>query len=317
VAEPQRLCRRNWYDNLVRESCVQPTWRVGGRAPALLLVTVARNRAVDLAAAAAGVVAQTFMPARWVIVDDGSTDHTAEAAEALARRYPWVRVVRRPAGTTGGDTAFREGVHAAGSGGFDFVCRHEADVALPAGYFARLLEEFAADPGLGVASGECLAVLEGRPCPEPAGAAPLPAAARVYRRICFSMTERFAVADPADGVDCHHLAALGWRVSCFPDARLAVGRTTPVAGGLLRHGRRHASRGRGLYQLGAGPVYAARAAWAAGAGGPALVAGYLAAWLTGRTRWGDSHTRQRLRRHLWDVLATPVPAVMPAGVLNS
>ena len=39
------------------------------------------------------VVAQTVLPERWVIIDDGSTDQTAEIVERYAKRYPWIELV--------------------------------------------------------------------------------------------------------------------------------------------------------------------------------------------------------------------------------
>jgi glycosyltransferase involved in cell wall biosynthesis len=57
-------------------------------------------------------------PARWVIVDDGSTDGTADLVRQHARDAPWIRLVRRRAGTT---ADFASKVHAfrAGHGELD------------------------------------------------------------------------------------------------------------------------------------------------------------------------------------------------------
>ena len=48
------------------------------------------------------MVAQTLQPTEWVIVDDGSTDNTAEIVEKAAAEHSWIRLVRR------GDRGFRK-----------------------------------------------------------------------------------------------------------------------------------------------------------------------------------------------------------------
>src|SRR5437016_14365340 len=60
-----------------------------------VLITAARNEEAFIRKTLDSVVAQTVLPERWIIVDDGSTDHTAEVVESYAKRHPWIELVRR------------------------------------------------------------------------------------------------------------------------------------------------------------------------------------------------------------------------------
>ena len=60
-----------------------------------VLITSARNEEAFIKKTLDSVVAQTVLPERWVIVDDGSTDRTAEIVEDYAKRFPWIELVRR------------------------------------------------------------------------------------------------------------------------------------------------------------------------------------------------------------------------------
>src|SRR5215204_4784863 len=61
-----------------------------------VLITAARNEETFIEKTLASVVAQTILPERWVIIDDGSTDRTPEIAEQYAQRFAWIEMVRRP-----------------------------------------------------------------------------------------------------------------------------------------------------------------------------------------------------------------------------
>src|SRR5438477_11902778 len=61
-----------------------------------VLITPAHNEEAFIRKTLDSVVAQTVLPERWVIVDDGSTDRTAEIVESYKKRYPWVELIRRP-----------------------------------------------------------------------------------------------------------------------------------------------------------------------------------------------------------------------------
>ena len=67
--------------------------------PRIAVITPAHNEAERIAGLVTSVRAQTVTPVRWVVVDDGSTDDTAEVVRAAAGDLPWVEVdppIRRP-----------------------------------------------------------------------------------------------------------------------------------------------------------------------------------------------------------------------------
>ncbi len=52
---------------------------------AYVLITPARNEEAFIEKTIASVVSQTVLPARWVIVSDGSTDRTSEIISGICR----------------------------------------------------------------------------------------------------------------------------------------------------------------------------------------------------------------------------------------
>src|SRR5690242_547233 len=61
-----------------------------------VIITPVRNEEALLRGTIDSVAAQTIRPSRWVIVNDGSGDHTGPIADGAAREHSWVRVVHRP-----------------------------------------------------------------------------------------------------------------------------------------------------------------------------------------------------------------------------
>ena len=57
--------------------------------------TPARNEEGNLRRLGAALAAQTHPPVAWIVVDDGSTDATAEILAALAAEHDWVRALAR------------------------------------------------------------------------------------------------------------------------------------------------------------------------------------------------------------------------------
>src|SRR5207248_1512266 len=61
-----------------------------------ILITAARNEEAFIAKTLESVVQQTQLPERWTIIDDGSTDRTAEIIAPYAEKCSWIRLIRNP-----------------------------------------------------------------------------------------------------------------------------------------------------------------------------------------------------------------------------
>src|SRR3989440_12058753 len=101
------------------------------------------------------MVRQTLFPQRWVVVDDGSTDRTAEIVSDYSRNHEWIKLVRRPERI---DRSFAAKVQSFNAGfelvhglPFDVIGNLDADLSFDPDYLEFLMGKFAEDPKLGVA----------------------------------------------------------------------------------------------------------------------------------------------------------------------
>ena len=67
----------------------------------VLIVSPVRNEAAHIARVARAVASQSRTPARWIVIDDSSTDGTYELLEELEQEIDFMTVMRPP----GGDSA--------------------------------------------------------------------------------------------------------------------------------------------------------------------------------------------------------------------
>lgn len=120
-----------------------------------VLITPARNEEKFIECTIRSMVAQTHPPERWVIVDDGSTDRTAEIVEVYTKDCPWIQLVRRPhrkeRNFAGKVHAFNDGLARIRSLQFELIGNLDADVTFESDHFEFLVQKFMDDPMLGVA----------------------------------------------------------------------------------------------------------------------------------------------------------------------
>jgi poly-beta-1,6-N-acetyl-D-glucosamine synthase len=119
-----------------------------------VLITPARNEALNIERLILSVVRQTVLPTRWVIVSDGSTDGTDEIVEGYLGKHPWILFLRMPERRDRHFAAkvacFNAGYERLRALDFDLVGNLDADISFDEVYFQFLLEKCAADARLGV-----------------------------------------------------------------------------------------------------------------------------------------------------------------------
>lgn len=116
----------------------------------LLIVTPVRNEIANVRGLVATVRAQTYADFIWYVVDDGSSDGTADLLRSIDKA---VRIVskRNDGGLIGGSayTSWRFGVETAlVDGTFTHVMKLDADVRLAPDYLSRVVPLAAGDVGV-------------------------------------------------------------------------------------------------------------------------------------------------------------------------
>jgi glycosyltransferase involved in cell wall biosynthesis len=245
------------------------------------LITPARNEADSLAVLAPAVVGQTRRPSCWAIVDDGSSDATAEVAAQLALQYPWIFLVQsdrveaglRQGRREGRDLlSFQEGLRAVPRP-VELVAKLDADVTLAPDYFERLVAAFAAEPQLGMASGTRCELVGGRWRPRPLTRSTIAGQCRTYRLACWEAIQPLEPHMGWDGIDEARAVLAGWHVH-------------PIPGLYFHHHRPRGCRD--------GSAWRARAA----EGGAAHYMGYRPSYILLRALWHARHDPSALAM-LW------------------
>jgi biofilm PGA synthesis N-glycosyltransferase PgaC len=220
------------------------------------LITAAKNEDLYIGATIESVLRQEQRPSVWFIMDDGSTDGTAEIVLAYAARYPFIRLVSARSGGKRSFGAQYRAINAAyevacATLDFDFVAVQDADIELPqADYYARLIVSFEGDPRLGVSGG----IIHERAgeawkCRPSNSARSVAGGIQMFRRACFDAIGGYKplAFGGEDWLAQLEAKSAGWEVR--PVAQLPVHHHRPTSTadgrirGLFRMGMRDASFG--------------------------------------------------------------------------
>jgi glycosyltransferase involved in cell wall biosynthesis len=202
-----------------------------------VLITPARNEEQFIAKTLDSMVAQTLLPLRWVIVDDGSSDRTAEIVDRYRAQRPWIELVRRPQHAersfAGKVDSFNAGLERVRLLNFELIGNLDGDLSFDPDYLEFLTRKFSDDPQLGVA---------GTPFTEEGGYDSakdsfegenhVAGGCQLFRRKCFEEIGGY-IPNPAGGIDWIAVTTArmkGWKTRSFPEKRFHHYRSLGTAG---------------------------------------------------------------------------------------
>lgn len=278
------------------------------------VVTPVRNEVDVLQRTIDSMAEQTEQPRIWLVVDDGSSDGTAQLVEDASSRVPFLRLLRLEESGRDQDRdrlkwaaeaiAFNAGLGTLDLDLIDFVVKLDGDLAFGPEFFASLFLEFDADPSLGIAGGTLYDLIGEKRVLEWVPEAHVRGATKVYRKECFAEIGGIEPVYGWDTLDELRAQMAGWRTRSFASPADHL-RPTGSRGGSLRG---IARMGRGAYLLGYHPAFlVARSVRLMTArpyivGGLSLLAGYVGACVERPKRSASAETIAYLRSQQMDRL---------------
>src|SRR5688572_12270610 len=126
-----------------------------------IVVSPMKNEEKYVAKTLDSMVSQTLRPLEWVIVNDGSTDRSAEIVASYSQRHQWIRLIdveglgERMPEHYGGHVVdlVYHGLRNTEAPDFDFIVKLDCDVSFDNRFFEKIFEAFRRNPRLGISSG--------------------------------------------------------------------------------------------------------------------------------------------------------------------
>ncbi|MFY8349612.1 glycosyltransferase [Pseudoalteromonas sp. SSM20] len=227
-----------------------------------LIISPCRNEEKYMRKTLESVVNQTITPAKWLIVDDGSTDNTPQILREYADKYDFIEILTRKnrghrAVGPGVIEAFYDGYNQLNIDDYSYICKLDLDLDLPYGYFEFLINQMVQEPRLGTYSGKPYFIDDksGELIPEVCGDESSVGMTKFYRVECFKQIGGFVRQVMWDGIDSHRCRLLGWISASEDHPEIRFTHLRPMGSsqksiwtGRIRHGF-------GQYFMGTGFLY--------------------------------------------------------------
>jgi poly-beta-1,6-N-acetyl-D-glucosamine synthase len=273
-----------------------------------LIISPCRNEAKFMQQTLDSVISQSILPAKWVIVDDGSTDETPIILKEYASRYSWIEIVtRKDRGTRsvgpGVIEAFYAGYESVDLSPYAYLCKLDLDLKLPRRYFEILMQRMLENPLLATVSGKAYLNRTGELVNEGHGDENSIGASKFYRMDRFQELGGFVSQVMWDGIDGHLCRMRGWQAESVDDPELRFIHLRPMGSsqksiltGRIRHGKGQYFMGSGFLWMIATAVYRIPERPVV-IGGLFILWGWLKSWITREPRFEKEGFREFLRSY--------------------
>ncbi len=289
--------------------------------PRILIVSPVRNEAAHIERVVRAVAAQEVLPARWVVIDDASSDGTLELLSQLSQDVPFMRVVsagpqvehtgaRDRLARAAAPRNFNAGLAVAEWRDYTHIMKLDGDIELPRDYLRVLMGRFAVDPSLGLAGGVLVEPIAGggvRRVGIPRNH--VHGALKCYSRECYEAIGGVQERLGWDTIDQTYARMHGFSTVSYTDLVSVHHRPLATADGVLRGRARH---GECAYIAHFSPLWVTLRSFKValkppfGLSGLAFLFGYIRAALRRTERVPDDEYRRFARRELRGRMAQAV-----------
>jgi len=225
-----------------------------------IIISPCRNEEIFMRQTLDSVISQTARPAKWIIVDDGSTDKTSVILREYTAKHNWIEVVTRNdrgyrAVGPGVIDAFYAGYSTLDTNKYKYFCKLDLDLRLPVRYFEILLNRMAQNPRIGTCSGKSYLEKNGKLVSERLSDETSLGMTKLFRITCFEDIGGFVHGINWDGIDCHRCRMQGWIACSWDEPELRFIHLRPMSSSQVNifHGRMR--QGYGQYYTGTGFLY--------------------------------------------------------------
>lgn len=121
------------------------------------IVIPSHNEETYISLTLESIVSQTLLPKKVVVVNDNSTDNTAEIVAKFSNQYPCITLVNKTSDAIhlpGSKViqAFQKGFETLDDN-YDFIVKADADLIFPPNYFETIAKHFKSDERIGMVGG--------------------------------------------------------------------------------------------------------------------------------------------------------------------
>lgn len=161
------------------------------------------------------IVNQATKPVKLILVDDNSTDDSAEIIKAYCRKHNWIVYIHHPAARKKSQgakviRAFNYGLENISLKEVDFISKIDADLELPLNYFKEVINVFSSKPEVGITGGYILEKKKGNWCRINQANYHIRGALKSYRVESFNQIEGLMPVLGWDGLDEMKIFYNGW-----------------------------------------------------------------------------------------------------------